>query len=265
MNVFLRELKAHRKSLIFWCLGMFAMVGSGAAKYAGYKSSGQSVNEIIAAIPKTVRIILGFGDFDVSKASGFFGLLFLYLAIMATIHAVLLGADIISKEERDKTSEFLFVKPISRAKIITDKFLASMVNLVVLNIVTFISSIVFFGNYKDEPSIVGDIALLMVAMFFLQLLFLSIGASIAAVSNKPRVASPIATSVLLVAFILSVMIDIDKNIESLKYITPFKYFDAYNLMKTGHLDYFYVALSAAIIALLAGVTYVYYGKRDLSI
>ena len=44
---------------------------------------------------------------------------------MATVHAAMLGADIISKEERDKTAEFLFVKPISRNKIIISKLLGS--------------------------------------------------------------------------------------------------------------------------------------------
>ena len=35
---------------------------------------------------------------------------FFILLLMATIHAAMLGATIIAKEERDKTSEFLFVK-----------------------------------------------------------------------------------------------------------------------------------------------------------
>ena len=37
MNVFWRELKAHRKGLIWWSLGMLFMVYSGMAKYGAYK------------------------------------------------------------------------------------------------------------------------------------------------------------------------------------------------------------------------------------
>ena len=53
---------------------------------------------------------MGFSDVDVSKISGYYSILFVYILLMATIHAAMLGADIIAKEERDKTSEFLFVK-----------------------------------------------------------------------------------------------------------------------------------------------------------
>ncbi|CAM5207458.1 ABC transporter OS=Lysinibacillus sphaericus OX=1421 GN=LYSIN_01899 PE=4 SV=1 [Lysinibacillus sphaericus] len=116
MNIFLKELKSHRKSLIFWSIGVFLMVASGMTKYEAYSSSGQSINKLMADMPKSLRAVLGFNDLDLTKASGYYGMLFLYLVLMATIHAVMLGATIIAKEERDKTSEFLFVKPVSRSK-----------------------------------------------------------------------------------------------------------------------------------------------------
>ena len=65
---------------------------------------------------------------------------------MATIHAAMLGATIIAKEERDKTSEFLFAKPVLRSTIITAKLLAAFVNIVVFNLITFISLIRLWGN-----------------------------------------------------------------------------------------------------------------------
>ena len=58
MNIFIREMKAHRKSLIIWCIGMIFMVVSGMGKFSAYSSTGQSINDIIAKIPKSVRIII---------------------------------------------------------------------------------------------------------------------------------------------------------------------------------------------------------------
>ena len=98
MNLFLREMKSNRKSLIMWCIGMLFMVAAGMGKYSGYESSGQSVNEILAGIPDSLKAVIGFGDFDMSKAMGFYGMLFSYLIIMAAIHATIIGATIISKE-----------------------------------------------------------------------------------------------------------------------------------------------------------------------
>ncbi|WP_318505648.1 hypothetical protein [Bacillus sp. T3] len=38
MNLFWREMKAHRKSLILWSIGMILMVYSGMGKYEAYSS-----------------------------------------------------------------------------------------------------------------------------------------------------------------------------------------------------------------------------------
>jgi ABC-2 type transport system permease protein len=265
MNIFIREMRAHRKSLIAWCIGMLFMIVSGMGKYSAYVESGQSVNELISTMPKTLRAVLGFGDFDLTKASGFYGILFLYLVIMATIHASMLGANIISKEERDKTTEFLMVKPVSRNNIITSKLLAAILNVIILNLVTLILSITITGKYSRGEEITGDILILMVGMFILQLLFLFIGTGIAAVSKNPKTSSSIATSVLMIAFIISVITDMNNKLEGLKYVTPFKYFSAGSIMYGGGLEPVFVILSFVIITIFIYVTYAFYKKRDLNV
>jgi len=243
---------------------MLAMVGSGMAKYGAYQSSGTSINTLMRQLPKAVQVIFGMSGFDLSKAIGFYGVLYMYLIVMATIHAVVLGSEIISKEERDRTSEFLFAKPVLRSKIITAKLLAALATMIVLNIVTLVSSILVVGYYNTAGSVTHDILTLMAGMFFLQLIFLSIGMSIAAISKKPKAAASMATAVLLVTFILSIIIDINSKLQFLKYVTPFKYFDAKNILPSGELDRVYIALSGVIIVALLTATFRFYAKRDLS-
>lgn len=265
MNVFIREIKAHSKSLIFWCIGMALMIASGMAKFSYYVESGQSIQELMSRIPKTLRAILGMGDFDVTKASGFYGMLFLYLLVMATIHASMLGANIIAKEERDKTAEFLMTRPISRTDIITSKLLAALLNILILNLVTLILSVSLVNKYGHGENITGDILLLMGAMFILQLLFLSIGTAIASVSRNPKLSASIATTVLLITFMLSVVCDMNSSLEGLKYLTPFKYFEAAQVMYGGGLETLYVIISIVLITALTSVTYGFYKKRDLKL
>jgi ABC-2 type transport system permease protein len=265
MNIYLKELKFHRKSLIFWSIGVFLMVASGMAKYAGLSSSGESLTELFAQMPKSVRTVMGVGDLDVSKASGFYGVLYIYLVLMATIHAVMLGASIISKEERDKTSEFLFVKPVSRTKIITAKLLATLTNIVVINLVTFVSSVIIVGKYNKGESINGDIAVTMIGLFFLQLVFMAIGSAISAIKRRPKTASSQATGILLITFILSIAIDLKEGLENLKYLTPFKYFEAKDMLDGGGLDSVYIVISILLTILLTIVTYVFYQKKDLNV
>jgi len=265
MNVFIVEMRAHRKGLIIWAFGIIFMVVAGMGKYVALSSSGQSMNEIFAKMPESMQTIFGIAGFDVSKASGYFGMLFLYLTIMATIHAVMLGADIISKEERDKTAEFLLSKPVSRNKIITSKLLAALVNILVFNIITLVSSIVVVGKYSKGEAVSSEIIVLMGGMFILQLIFMFIGTAIAAVSKNPKTATSISTAVLLITYILSMAIDLSGKIGNLKYFTPFKYYEAKNLISDGGFQWNFVVLSFIIISSMISITYVFYKKRDLSI
>lgn len=265
MNIYLKELKSHRKALIFWSIGVFLAVASGMAKYSAYSSSGQSINDLMADIPKSLRAVLGFSTLDLSKASGYYGMLFLYLLLMATIHAAMLGATIIAKEERDKTSEFLFVKPVSRSTIITAKLLAAFTNIVIFNLATFASSIILLGKYSEGEAVNGEIAILMAAMFILQVLFMVIGSALAAVKKNPKSAASVAAGILLLTYMLSIVIDLNENIDGLRYFTPFKYFEAKNVMYGGGFEASFVILSIALIAGLSIITYVFYKKRDLNV
>ena len=265
MNVFIVEMRAHRKELIIWAFGIIFMVVAGMGKYVALSSSGQSMNEVFSQMPKSMQTIFGIGSFDVSKASGYYGMLFLYLTIMATIHAVMLGSDIISKEERDKTAEFLFSKPISRNKIITSKLLVALVNILIINIITLVSSIIVVGKYSKGEVVTSEIVILMGGMFILQLIFMFIGSAIASISKDPKTATSMSTAVLLITYILSMAIDLSGKIENLKYFTPFKYYEAKNLMFGGGFQLSFVILSIVIILSMLKITYVFCKKRDLSI
>ncbi|PEJ58206.1 ABC transporter [Bacillus sp. AFS002410] len=262
MNLFFREMKTYRKSIIFWCIGIVFLVGSGMAKYKATASNGQ-ITEIFNQMPKSLQAIMGSGALDLSKASGYFGILVLYLYLMATIHAAMLGANIIAKEERDKTAEFLFAKPISRNKVITSKLLSALVNILIFNGITWISSVLIVGKYSKGEDVFGNIAVVMVGMFILQLLFLVIGSAIAAVNKNAKKAASYATGILLITFILSIAIDLDDRIEGLKYITPFKYFEAKDIMYGGGFDIVFTTISIGLIILLTVITYVSFKKRDI--
>jgi ABC-2 type transport system permease protein len=265
MNIFNREMKAHRKSLIIWCVGMVLMVFSQLNKYDATSSNGQSLNNLMLAMPKSLQAILGSLSFDLSKLSGYYGLIFIYLALIATIHASMLGADIISKEEWDKTSEFLFVKPVSRSKIVTAKLLAAFSNIFILNIVTLISSIAIAGIYSKGEPMTWVIVNLMMGMFVLQLIFMVLGTCLAAVSKNPKSASSLTMGILLTTYVLYSAIGLNSNLEVLKYLTPFKYFDAKNLNSSIGFEPVFVILSGLIIAVLLSATYVFYRRRDLNV
>ena len=266
MNIYLREMKSSRKSLFIWCIAMIAFVAAAMGKYAASSYvSGQSLNDIISQMPEAVKSMFGADRFDLSKAIGFYGAMFIYVVLMAAIHASLIGANIISKEEDDKTAEFLMSKPVSRTKMITSKLLAAITNIAVFNIITMLSSIYFVGYYSKGENVTDNVIRLMVGVLFLQLIFMSLGLCFSAFLKNPKLASPCTVGIMLATYILSLAIDINSHLSGLKYFTPFKYFDAKNLIYGKGFEIIYIVLSILIISVFICVTYVFYKKRDLEI
>lgn len=266
MNMYLREMKAYRKLLIIWCIGVFYIVAASMWKFGTEYSGNQSLNELVTQLPAAVKVLLGLrGAFDLSTAAGYYGLCYYYLVVMGTIHAAMIGAGVIAKEESDKTTEFLIVKPVSRSRILTAKLSAGFSNVLALNIMTGISSILMVGYFNDGETFAREIMNLMAGMLMLQSIFMVTGAGIAAMGRNPKSASPLAIVALLISLMMAKMIDMNPNLDGLKYFTPIKYFEAEQLLFQGGFSSIFVLLSTIIIALLLRMTYVSYRTRDLKV
>ncbi len=266
MNIYLRELRANWKALLFWCLGILAMVGGGMGKYAGFAASDKAAFEILDMLPKPVLALFGMNGIDASTASGFYAIIYFLMLIMAGIHATMLGAGIISKEERDKTSEFLFVRPVSRVSVISSKILAALTIVLLFNLATLVISLGLAAEVAvNEPNLPRDIFVLMVAMLIVQIMFLFIGTSFAGIWKRPDASAGAATTFMLGTYVLSVFIDISDTFDFLKYLTPFKYFEARTLINGGSFEPVFIILSVLLIGAFIGVTYYSFPRRDLYI
>ena len=263
MNIFFRELKANRKALIIWSIVMFLFVLSGMTKYTVYSSG--TTNEIFNKMPSTMRALLGIGSFDVTIMSGFFAFLFPFLELATAIHAILMGSGIIAKEERDKTTEFLMTKPVSRATIITSKIFAALVNITVINFVTFFSSIVMVAAYNKGKDITGEIVMFHLSMFVVQLIFLSLGAFISAFLKNPKASGALAGSIMFGAYIISKITDLTDEVDIINVLSPFKYFSIKRIVDGNGLNAVIVILSLLLIAVFSVSTYFFYIKRELKV
>jgi ABC-2 type transport system permease protein len=265
----LRELKANRRALIIWSVCMFLFVLSGMTKYTALSGTsgggGQNINDLFKTMPTSVKALLGFGSFDVSTMAGYFGVLIIYMGLTLAIHAALIGAGIISKEERDKTTEYLMVKPVSRANIVTYKLIAALINVVVLNLVTLLTSLAIIPTYNKGIGIPGEVGTMMLSVFIIQLIFLSLGAMLSGCMRNPKGSGAIATGIILIGYFLARVTDLSSNLTFLNVFSPFKYFDLNKIAVGNGLNIVPVLLSLALVAVFTFSTYYFYQKRDLKV
>lgn len=264
MNIVLRELKSIRRSLIIWCSSIVFLIYVGMVKYDGYSKAGESANEMMENLPAAMKAVFGIGDLDLALASGYYIVFLMYFVLLCGIHAIMQGSVVLSKEERDKTADFLLVKPVKRTQVLTSKIIASLISMVILNATTWITSILIVDVYNNGPSINDLIAKLMIGLFITQLVFFSIGLLIGVLVRTTKKATGISTGFLLSTFILSAAIDMYDKLDFLKYLTPFKYFDGKKIYLEGFSG-FYIVLSVIIVVISVGSSYVIYKNKDIHV
>jgi ABC-2 type transport system permease protein len=264
MNIFITEMKANRKALIIWSVCMALLVLSGMGKFTAYSTGGAS-SAVFDKLPNTMKVLLGLNGFEVTKISGFFAFLFPYLEITTAIHAALLGSSIIAKEERDKTTEFLIAKPISRNTIITAKLLAALFNVIIINLVSLLSSLAIVPAFNTGEDITGEILILHLVMLIVQLIFLSLGALLAASLRKSKVSGSIAADIIIAGYIISKVTDLVDYLKVLNIFSPFKYFNLQKAVYGNEISVSTTILCFGLIVVFTGFTYFFYQRRDMNV
>lgn len=264
MNIFRRELKANLKSLIIWGVIVVLFVMVGGSKFQAYYENPEML-AILDSMPPALMSAFSMAAFNLTTVSGFFGLMFTYFALLVSIAAAMWGSDIISKEERDKTVEFSLTLPVTRSRLVTAKALAALVNCIGLLLITWGASLLSAAQYEPDAEFYSFLALLMLALFFMQLVFLAIGIFLGCAMKQYRRASAVAVALLLGTYFLSVISGLDERLDFLKYLSPFKYFDAGLLLRESRVDPVFVGLSLAIVVVSMVGAYITYTRRDLYI
>jgi len=264
MNIFLRELRANLKSLIIWSVIVMLLITVGTSKFAAFAGDPEML-KILDTVPTAVMDAMNFNAFNLTTLTGFYGVMFVYFGLMGAIASAMWGSDIISKEERDKTVEFSLVLPVSRSKVITAKALATLINCIVFVLITWGFSIVAVQTYSPNQAYYDFLALEMQAMFGIELIFLAVGLLLGCAMQQYKLSGSTAVGIILVTYFLSIVSAMQEDLDFLKYFTPFKYFDAGELYRTGQFESGYLLLSAGIIVLCLAAAYWAYNRRDLYI
>jgi beta-exotoxin I transport system permease protein len=264
LNIFLRELKANLKSLIIWSVILALLIMIAVAKFSAFAGNPDML-AMLDSVPPAMLDALSMRAFNLTTLSGFYGLMFVYFAIMGAIAAAMWGSDSISKEERDKTVEFSLVLPVSRSRVVTAKALAALVNCIAFVLITWAISLAAVQSYSPDQDFYRFLALEMLAMFFIELIFLALGLLLGCAMKQYKRAGSTAVALILVTYVVSVMSQMQKSWDNLKYVTPFRYFDAVELLRSSRFEGVYLVISAAIIVVCVAGAYLTYRRRDLYI
>jgi ABC-2 type transport system permease protein len=261
MNILVQELKRSFRSWLYFTLGMAATVILFGAFFNSLKADVQLMNRLLQNFPPEFKAAFGFADVDLSKIEGYFSFISSYIVLIGAVFGMKQGVSLLSEEGRRHTVDFLLTKPVRRVRILTAKFAAIMINLVTQNLVLLFVGIVMIRLIVGGSLDVGLFALLSFSTFFVQLFFVGIGLTIAALAQKIKSVMPITLGVVFFFFIIELVNESLRDVK-LSYLTPFAYFKGSGIISAHGYNTTYLLVDLAVFAVFTAIGYWIYQKKD---
>ncbi|MFO7160326.1 MAG: ABC transporter permease subunit [[Clostridium] cellulosi] len=260
MTVFLHEMKRNKISLIIWAVAIAFLLGICVIIYPDMSSQMEDINDLFSNMGD-FSAAFGMDKINFGEFIGYFGTeSSSVLGLGGAIFAGILGISALSKEEKERTAEFLLTHPLSRTRIVAEKLLSVIAQVVLLNLFVACISVV-------SMLIVGERADAK-AMFLMFLAYLIMHIEIAAVtfgiSAFIRAGGlGIGIGLAIILYFLNLLSNITKDVEFLKYITPFSYTDSPDIISNGSITVKY--LVPGLIITLAGIVaaFIKYPRKDV--
>lgn len=264
MNILIQELRLRRVSTIVWSLIMVIFMYMSMAKYDTLAKDAAASQQLMDAFPDTIKAVFGMTGLDLTSVPGYFGICFIFIAVLLAIHGGLLGASVVGHEETDHTTEFLYVKPRRRVAILTQKLLAG---IILVGIVWAITGLGSYGSVAQLATMEGfhqDFVLFMFAALIIHVTSFAVGL-FAASSLRSQRAERIIAIIIALWYGLYVLAKLTPSMAWLHYGSIFSYFDAADILHAHELKIHYIVACAAATVVLIALSYLLHSRRDLRI
>jgi len=224
-NVLLKTLRDQRRALMWWSIGIAAVVLATVPFYPSLRDQAESLNKYMNEMPEALRAIFVGQVEDITSPEGFLNSqVFAFMApLLFSILAVGAGARAIAGEERAGTLDLLLSTPVPRRRVVIQTFLAMVVAVAGVGLVLWgtlaVSGIIWDVGVPASrtAAAVGTVALL--GMVFGSLA-LAIGCATGSRGSAIGVAAAVGIATYLVNS-LALLVDL---FDDLKVVSPFNYY-----------------------------------------
>lgn len=260
MAILKNELKQGRNIFFIWTLVIAFMLAICVLIFPEMEGQMSEISGMFADMG-SFSAAFGMDRINFGEFAGFFGVeCGNILGLGGAFFAALTGISTLAKEEKEQTAEFLLTHPVSRKKIVLQKWCAVFIQIVILNLVvigTTILSVFMIGESLDKKTF----ALLFLAYFVLQIEVSAICFGISAFISRSGLGIGLGIAVLF--YFLNIISNLTEDAKFLKYITPFGYTDGAAIITDGSIEINY--LSVGLILTIIGILTAFwkYEKKDI--
>lgn len=260
MTLVKHELKQSRISFLIWTISLGFLLAICIFLFPEMKGQMEGINEMFASMGSFTEAF-GMNRLNYGSLTGFYAVeCGNVLGLGGAFYASLCAVGILSREEKDKTAEFLLTHPVSRKRVITEKLVAVVIQITALNLIIYALSIGSIAAIGEEIPL-KEINLLHLAYYLLQIELAGICFGISAFLRKGSAGVGIGIAAMM--YFLNLIANITDAAEFLKYITPFGYCEGADILSKGSLD-----ATLVVIGMVLGIggiiiAFLKYTEKDI--
>jgi len=259
-----RELKINLKPFIVWTLTLIVIFLIVYLMYPSIINSDniKMIDEMMKIFPEEV---LKAFNMDIASMNSAFGWLksegFIFVLLITGCYSSLLGANILLKEENDKTIEYLHSLPIKRNNIISSKVITGLIYIFLMILIIAIFNYIglcLSGEFDKKQYL-----LLSITPIFSSLVLYFLSMYISTLANKNKKILGLSLGITLISYVLQTVSLISKETEFLKYITPFTLADTRNIILNTRINPIMIFISISLSIIFLILTIIKYNKKEL--
>jgi ABC-2 type transport system permease protein len=264
-NLFRMELRRNAVSLILWMTVIILLISVTMSVYGTFVKNQSQVIGMMSLIPKGALEFKG-----ISNVTGLFSVLgyyaannTIYMMLLGSIFAMVLGSNILLKEEYNKTAEFLMSRPITRSEIFFSKLAVLSINVFLLNLVTSIAGLISMEIVKTGPFSIKSFLILSFYTFLLNALFGALGLFLSTLVKRAKAITTFTIALVLVFYFIHTLSKITESVAKLGYLSPFKYVNVEAFKASYSLDPWHLVYFLGISLVLSVLAFRIYRRKDI--
>lgn len=261
MTIFRHELKRGRMAFLIWTGTIVFMIVICMFLYPEMKNQMSEINDMFASMGGFTAAF-GMDKVSFGEVMGFYAIEGgNMLGIGGGFFAAYLGISILAKEEKERTAEFLLTHPVSRSSVLAQKLLAVIVQIIVMNVLVTGVAAGSFGAIGEELA-VKEFLLLHGAFLVMQLEIACICFAISAFLKRGGIG--IGLGLAAVLYFLNIICNISEKAEVLRYVTPFAYAEASDIVAEAGIDGMLMLLGVTYSLVAVVIGWLHYVRKDIA-